>query len=561
MIPYKKRRNRLRVNAEISPRTDKRRGAHAATVLETSLMNPIEHILVVGGGTAGWLTAAFLARTLGTAAGGIRVTLVESSEIGIIGVGEGTFPSIRGTLNAIGLDEARFVRECDATFKQGVSFVDWARAGERYFHPFNPPSQRPGAPELMPYWLLGEADAVGGAPRAFADAVSMQQHVADAARAPKRASDGDWLGPMNYAYHFDAGKFATLLATHAQSLGVERVIATVERVELREDDGHIGAVVTRERGAISADLYVDCTGFRAALIGDALGAKRKPLNDVLFVDRALAMQVPYAAADTPIPSYTISTAHEAGWTWDIGLQRRRGIGYVYSSRHTDDAAAERTLRRYIGPAADALTPRTLKLDVGYRETQWIGNCVAVGLSAGFLEPLESSGIGLIEAAAYLIGFLLPADGNLAPAAEAFNEQMRARFERIVDFLKLHYALTRRDDTAFWRDNADPASWTPTLRDLLARWRCRPPHRLDFIVDLEMYPPSSWQYVLYGMGYPTNLAHGRPAWPRAAEARQEFAMIAQVARRAAADLPDHRALVEAMCARGTALAGTREASAA
>ena len=351
-------------------------------------MDPVRHVLIVGGGTAGWLTAAFLARTLGTAAGGVRVTLVESSEIGIIGVGEGTFPSIRGTLNAIGLDEARFVRECDATFKQGVNFVDWSRVGERYFHPFNAPSQRPGAPELMPYWLLGEAGRIDEKPRAFADAVSMQQRVADASRAPKRASDGDWLGPMNYAYHFDAGKFATLLAAHAQTLGVERVIATVDRVE-RRDDGGIAAVVTRERGALSADLFIDCTGFRALLIGETLGAARKPLNDVLFVDRALAVQVPYPAADTPIPSYTISTAHEAGWTWDIGLHRRRGVGYVYSSRHTSDEQAERVLRDYVGPAAEALTPRFLKLDTGYRETQWIGNCVAVGLSAGFLEPLES----------------------------------------------------------------------------------------------------------------------------------------------------------------------------
>ena len=508
-------------------------------------MNPIRHILIVGGGTAGWLTAAFLARTLGSAAGGVRVTLVESSDIGIIGVGEGTFPSIRGTLNAIGLDEARFVRECDATFKQGVSFVDWSRVGERYFHPFNAPSQRSGAPELMPYWLLGEAGD-----RAFADAVSMQQRVADASRAPKRASDGDWLGPMNYAYHFDAGKFATLLAAHAQTLGVERVIATVERVE-RRDDGGIASVVTRERGELSADLFVDCSGFRALLIGETLGSARKPLNDVLFVDRALAVQVPYPAADTPIPSYTISTAHEAGWTWDIGLHRRRGVGYVYSSRHTSDEQAERVLRGYVGAAADALTPRFLKLDTGYRETQWIGNCVAVGLSAGFLEPLESSGIGLIETAAYLIGYLFPADGNLEPAARQFNEHMRARFERIVDFLKLHYCLTRRDDDAFWRDNADPATWTPTLRDRLAQWRSRPPHRLDFIADLEMYPPSSWQYVLYGMGYGTDLSHARAAWPRAAEARQEFAMIAQVAQRALADLPGHRALVEAMCARADA----------
>ncbi len=514
-------------------------------------MNAIRDILIVGGGTAGWLTAAYLARALGTASGGVRVTLVESSAIGIIGVGEGTFPSIRGTLAAIGLDEARFVRECDATFKQGVKFVDWLHTPNRipeggfdhYFHPFNAPSQRAGAPDLLPYWLLG------GAPgRAFADAVSMQKRVADASRAPKRAGDGDWLGPMNYAYHFDAGKFATLLATHAKSLGVAHVVATVDRTELA-DDGRIESVVTRERGAIRADLFVDCTGFRAALIGQALGARTTPVDDVLFVDRALALQVPYAEADAPIPSFTISTAHEAGWTWDIGLHRRRGIGYVYSSRHTDDARAEAVLRRYIGPAADGLAPRALTLETGYRKTPWIGNCVAVGLSAGFLEPLESSGIGLIETAAYLIAHLFPADGDMAPVARQFNEMMTARFERIVDFLKLHYALTRRTDTAFWRDNADPSTWTPALRDKLAMWRSRPPHRLDFVVDLEMYPPSSWQYVLYGMGYPTDLSASRAAWPRMAQAQQEFAMIAQVAQRAVADLPGHRTLVEAMAERG------------
>ena len=209
------------------------------------------------------------------------------------------------------------------------------------------------------------------------------------------------------------------------------------------------------------------------------------------------------------------------------------------------------LRQYVGPAAESLAPRFLKLDTGYRESQWIGNCVAIGLSAGFLEPLESSGIGLIEAAAYLIGYLLPADGDFEPAARQFNAQMRARFERIVDFLKLHYAITRRTDTAFWRDNADPASWPGSLRDKLALWRSRPPHRLDFVADLEMYPSSSWQYVLYGMGYPTDLAGRHAAWPHVEDARREFAMIPQVAQRALQDLPDHRALVQAMVARAAA----------
>ncbi len=510
-------------------------------------MNPIKDILIVGGGTAGWLTAAFLARTLGTASReGVRITLVESSEIGIIGVGEGTFPSIKGTLAAIGIDEARFLRESTATFKQGVKFVDWVRprgapGHDHYFHPFSAPSQRPGGPELLPYWLLGAA----GNGNAFAEAATMQKRIADASRGPKRMGDADFLGPMNYAYHFDAGRFAALLSEQAKSLGVGHVIATVERVEL-DASGAIGSVVTREAGTIKADLYVDCTGFRGALIGGALGSPFRNLNDVLFVNRAVAVQVPYERADTPIPSYTISTAHEAGWTWDIGLHQRRGVGYVYSSRHTDDARAEQLLRTYIGPACDGLNPRLLKLNVGYREVQWVKNCVSVGLAAGFLEPLESSGIGLIETAAYLIGYLFPANGDTAPAAKVFNEFMKARYERIVDFIKMHYCLTQRTDSPFWIDNADPLTMPESLKEKLAMWRCRPPHRLDFITDLEMYPPSSWQYVLYGMEFATDLHPSRAAYPRFDEAQAEFRMIQQVSQRALADLPPHRALVEQIC---------------
>jgi tryptophan halogenase len=504
-------------------------------------------VLIVGGGTAGWLTACFLAKNLAARdAQGVQITLVESPEIGIIGVGEGTFPSIRGTLSAIGIDEARFIKECNATFKQGVHFRHWVRApgeqgADHYFHPFSQPSQRAGGFELLPYWLNGDAGPGVG----FAQAVTMQKRVADAAHAPKRAHDADYLGPMNYAYHFDAGRFAALLAEHGRSLGVKHVQANVERVEL-DADGAIAAVHTPEHGALRAGLYVDCTGFRARLIGEALGAPFKSVSDVLFVDRALAMQVPYDRPDAPIPSYTISTAHEAGWTWDIGLQERRGIGYVYSSRHTDDARAEEVLRQYIGPRAEGMSPRRLTLNVGYRETQWIKNCVAVGLSGGFLEPLESSGIGLIETAAYLVGFLFPSDGELEPTARLFNQLMRERYERIVDFIKLHYCLTRRTDSRFWIDNADPASIPASLRDKLAMWRSRPPHRLDFITDLEMYPPSSWQYVLYGMEFETRLRPGAVDPARRADARREFDMIAQMSGRALADLPPHRAMVEQLC---------------
>lgn len=513
-------------------------------------MKPISKILIVGGGTAGWLTAGFMARTLGISnkqgAQNIQITVVESPEIGIIGVGEGTFPSIRGTLSVLGIDEARFVRECNATFKQGIQFVDWVRPKgapgmNHYFHPFSMPSQRAGGPELLPYWLQGAAGK--GVP--FAQAATMQKTVADAARGPKRFNDGEFLGPMNYAYHFDAGRFAVLLCEHAKSMGVAHVSATVEQV-LLDEDGAISSVVTREVGALSADLYIDCTGFRATLIGAALGSPFRNINDTLFVDRALALQVPYPQADTPIPSYTISTAQEAGWIWDIGLQQRRGIGHVYSSRHTDDTRAEQVLRNYIGAAGDGLTPRALKLKVGYRETQWVKNCVAVGLSGGFLEPLEASGIGLIEIAAYLVSYLFPYNGDMMPVAKTFNQQMKARYENIVDFVKLHYSLTQRTDTAFWRDNIDPTSMPQTLLDRLAMWRDRAPHRLDFITDLEMYPPSSWQYVLYGMEFKTTSHANARSHPRYAEAQREFQMIAQMAQHAMGDLPSHRALVEHFC---------------
>jgi tryptophan halogenase len=328
---------------------------------------------------------------------------------------------------------------------------------------------------------------------------------------------------------------------------VKRLIDTVEHVEV-DGHGRIAGVATREHGVLTADLYLDCTGFRATLIGAALGSPFRSVRDVLFTDRALAMQVPYDTPDAPIVPCTVSTAHEAGWTWDIGLQTRRGIGYVYSSRHTSDEDAERVLRAYIGPAAASLTPRKLVLDCGYRERPWIGNCVAVGLSGGFLEPLESSGIGVIEAAAYLIGYLFPFDGNTEPAARFFNRQMTERYERIVDFIKLHYCLSGRTEQAFWRDNAAAASIPDSLQALLERWRSRPPHRLDFVTDIEMYPPSSWQYVLYGMGYRTQLSPAACApLTRGDEARREFATLREVAGRACADLPLHRDLLRQLVA--------------
>ncbi|MEO7323537.1 MAG: tryptophan halogenase family protein [Dokdonella sp.] len=515
-------------------------------------MSSLRKILIVGGGTAGWLTANYLSRVLNAGSSRtIEITLVESADIGIVGVGEATFPSIRGTLAAIGIDESRFLRETQATFKQGIKYCNWVRpkgtaGADHYFHPFSLPSQRVSDLELLPYWLLGGAKPGS----AFADAVTMQKHVADASRGPRRTTDNDYQARLNYAYHFDTALFGRLLAEHGRGLGVRHHIATVEDVEL-DETGAIAHVITRELGHLKADLYIDCSGLRAGLIGTALASPFLSKRDTLFVDRAVAINAPYARADAPIASYTISTAQEAGWTWDIGLQSRRGVGYVYSTRHTDDARAEDVLRRYIGPTADGIDARLLKFESGYRPEPWRRNCVAVGLSGGFVEPLESTGIALVEMAAYFIAHLFPADGDMTQVAKHFNSMMAQRYERIFDFIKMHYCLSQRRDSPFWIDNVNAASIPDRLKDQLAMWRSRPPHRLDFVTDIEMFLPASWQYVLYGMEFKTDLEPMRATYTRADAAQREFEMIRAMSAHAAADLPDHRALVESVCARSAA----------
>jgi flavin-dependent dehydrogenase len=491
-------------------------------------------VVILGGGTAGWLAAAYFSRTLKMP----NIALVESSEIGIIGVGEGTFPTIRSTLANLGISERDFLVNADATFKQGVLFNGWADGADSYFHPFNLPIG--GEDEaLLPHWIADESPQRPS----WADAVTVQERVIRAGLAPKLMQDPDFSGPMNYAYHFDAARFAAYLRDISVSAGVERIEGTVARVETQAD-GDIASLILSDGRRVGGDFFVDCSGFRALLIGETLGASFTGCGDTLFNDRALAVQVPHPAADTPVRPYTLATAHEAGWTWDIGLTERRGVGYVYSSRHCSDDEAEATLRRYVGMQGDALTPRQLRFATGYRDRQWIGNCAAVGLSAGFFEPLESTGIMLIESALRMIGdFLVPGDRDARDAAaRAFNSHMAGRFARIVNFLKLHYCITRRIDTAYWRDNADPATIPPELRDMLAQWRHRPPSRFDFVVDLETFLPPSYHYILYGMGFDTRITAGANRYPGAAEARDAFAKVRAAAGSAIAHLPDHRALL-------------------
>lgn len=506
-----------------------------------------KRVLVVGGGTAGWLTAGYLARMLGAdLPGGASITLVESPEIGIIGVGEGTFPTIRRTLERIGVPEKELLRRCEATFKQGVKFVDWLHpAGHdgqsNYLHGFQEADDRKGGPEYLPYWLLGEA---GDMP--WDEASTPQKRTVDALRGPKLATHPEYAGVLNYAFHFDAAALAELLRDQSVANGVVHIADTVQEVICAED-GAISGVRTQQNGVLEADLYIDCTGFRAELIGKALGQKWKSCTDMLFCDSAIAAQVPYDTPTTPIQSCTLSTARDAGWIWDIGLQTRRGTGYVYSSAHCDPEEAERTLRRYLGAQGETATTRRLQFNAGYREVNWYKNCVAVGLSSGFFEPLEATGIVFSEIAAGAIANLFPWAGDYETSARQFNAVMLKRYERARDFLKMHYSLTQRRDSDFWIDNVRAETIPDSLNELLDRWRHRPPNEKDFDPNVDIFPATSWQCVLYGMGWKTDLSAKAGIMRLRNEARQAFEQVRRQSDFAVNNLPDNRELLHQMLA--------------
>mgnify|MGYP001627409132 CR=1 FL=1 len=497
-------------------------------------------VLIVGGGTAGWICAAYMARMLAAdAPGGVCITLVESDEIGILGVGEGTFPIIRKTLGRIGLGESELIRDADATFKQGIRFNNWKmnpadHPDDTYFHPFQVCSQHTDM-DLLPYWLLGVA---GNVP--WAEACTVQERVVDARLAPKLITHPDYHAPLNYAYHFDAGKFAQVVRRRAMAMGVKQLIDTIEDVKV--DENGIASVRGRISGELTADLYIDCTGFRARLIGEALGAEFTSYKDQLFCDRAVAMQVPYEQPDAPIPSCTFASAQAAGWIWDIGLHNRRGLGYVYSSAHSSDEAALATLKRHIGPAADNLQARQLSFEAGFRKIQWHKNCVGIGLSAGFIEPLEATGISFAEVAALMLCNLFPWSGDYERSAKQYNQAMTKRFEHVIDFIKLHYFLSQRTDTAFWRDNRAPSSASDYLKGKLEQWRHRPPSFLDIDASHDIFDENSWQYILYGMGFKTDISARAGALRFYEDAKREFESIRQQSRKAMTTVPSHRDLI-------------------
>jgi tryptophan halogenase len=466
--------------------------------------NAIKHIVIVGGGSAGWLTAGILAAQHATKTPeGIQITLVESPDVNTIGVGEGTWPSMRNTLQTIGISETEFVRECSAAFKQGSKFVGWknGRADDFYYHPFTIPNGYTQF-NLVSAWQSAYATIP------FADAMCEQSHLCEAGRAPKQFTTPEYAGVANYGYHLDAAKFGMILQKHCtQKLGVKHVLDHVTHINSAED-GDIESIATKNSGSIAGDLFIDCSGLSCLLLGQHFQIPFIEKKQFSINDSALAIQAPYQNENSPIQSPTISTAQKAGWIWDIGLSSRRGTGHVYSSAHITDEQAEKTLRAYIAKAigekkAEELGCRKLSIRAGHRQKFWHKNCVAVGMSAGFIEPLEASALALVEMSVNMISGEMPATREVMSIVEKrFNACFEYRWARVIDFLKLHYALTQRTDTDYWRDAASPDSIPENLKELLVLWRQRPPYFNDFIQNEEVFPSASYQYVLYGMGFET-----------------------------------------------------------
>ncbi|MFT5481646.1 MAG: tryptophan halogenase [Halieaceae bacterium] len=508
------------------------------------MLKPIEHIVVVGGGTAGWLTAATIAAEYRNDPGGVSITLVESDETGPIGVGEGTWPSMRTTLQKIGISETDFFRECDVSFKQGSKFTGWLDGGtESYYHPFTLP-QGYREINLADFWFP-HRDKIS-----FAEAVCPQIPVCERHAAPKQISTPDYAAALNYGYHLDATQFAVLLRKHAtEKLGVKHIVDHVVKVNA-STDGDIASIQGKNQGDISGDLFIDCSGFVSLLLGKHYGIPMVNKSEILFNDRALAVQVPYTSENDPIASATLATAQDAGWIWDIGLPTRRGTGYVFSSRYTSEDEALHVLRSYIkttgsGVPPDELKARLINIDPGHRKVFWHKNCVAVGLASGFIEPLEASALVLVELAARMLAEQLPANRQIMDiVARKFNEKFTYRWQQVIGFLKLHYVISRRTDTPYWVDNRSPESIPPELTEQLALWRSRSPWFRDESHVDEMFPSASYQYVLYGMQF-DSASHNDRRRAMASEqqrSRELFETNSKSVEKLLANLPTNRDLI-------------------
>ena len=487
----------------------------------------VKRVVIAGGGTAGWCAAAALARQLGAL---IDVTLVESDAIATIGVGEATIPTIRTFHQFLGIDEREFVRATDATFKLGIAFENWGDVGERYLHSFGTTGRGTWMGDFQHFWL--QAREAG-----FADPFGAYCLEHQAALAGRFATDDN--ATISYAYHLDATRYARFLRARAEGDGVTRVEGKIAQVERNGENGLLTALVLEDGQRVEGDLFIDCTGFRALLIEGALDTGFDDWSHWLPTDRALAVQT---AANAPPLPYTRSVAHRAGWRWRIPLQSRIGNGLVYSSAHmTDDAAHDALLQAIDGEPITE--PRIVRYRTGQRRKAWEANCIALGLSSGFVEPLESTSIHLIMIGVTRLMQLFPFDGISDALRSRFNDLAARELEGVRDFIIAHYHLTRRSDSDFWvamRELAIPDS-------LAARIELFRQSAQAYQASDELFRVDSWVQVMLGQGVEPEEFHQMARIMPPDRLKSALTSMRTNIENTLADMPRHGDFVSKYCA--------------
>ncbi len=495
---------------------------------------PIKDIVIVGGGTAGWMTAAALSTVLN---GRYNIRLVESDEIGIVGVGEATIPMIQRFNRVLGIDENEFMRETQGSFKLGIEFVNWGKLGDRYMHGFGRLGQDLATLPFDQYW--NKMRRAGKAAPLEEYSITRMASKANKFMPPRFDVPNSPLRDIGYAYHFDASLYAKFLRKLSESRGVVRIEGKITRATLREPDGHIDAVELENGTRVEGELFIDCSGFRGLLIEQTLQTGYEDWTHWLPADRALAVPCESAPVITP---YTRSTAHKSGWQWRIPLQHRTGNGHVYCSRFISDDEAAATLLSNLDGRALA-EPRLIRFQTGMRKLAWNRNVVALGLSSGFLEPLESTSIHLIQSGIQRLLDFFPDRGWSAIDRDEYNRQSRFDYERIRDFIILHYHLNQRTDSEYWKECAN-MTIPDTLRHKMAMYRS---HGRVVRVDNELFSEVGWIQVFEGQNMPIDGYHPLADAQSEEDIAEYLESVRDVIAKCVDVMPSHNDYIARMCA--------------
>jgi tryptophan halogenase len=489
-------------------------------------MNAKTKVIVAGGGTAGWLTAYSLVTRLGKL---LDITLVESDQIGTVGVGEATIPTIRTFHGLIGIDEKEFMAATQATFKLGIQFDNWGQQDDSFFHSFGEIGKRAWMAEFHEFWMEAKAQGFGGS----LDDYCLELKAAKANKFSTMAGKK----PVNFAYHMNATAYAAYLREKSEKAGVKRIEGRIKQVQ-NDQAGNISSLVLEGGEPVSGDVFIDCTGFRALLIGDNLDVGYEDWSHWLAADSAIAVQT--QAVEAPRP-YTRSIAHSAGWQWRIPLQNRVGNGIVYASQFLSDDEATGTLLANL--SGETITePRQLRFKTGRRKKAWHKNCIAIGLSSGFLEPLESTSIHLVTTAILRLMKLFPFGGNTTMLAEQFNRETQLELETVRDFVILHYHQTQRNDSAFW-DHYRSMEVPDSLVHRMAMFR---ENGYAWPDDVGLFRVDSWVQVMMGQGLMPKQHHGAGRVLPADGLKQQMMTLRNMIDNSVSQMPEHGDFIQSYC---------------